>query len=137
MQDFCLTKFAVGRDGKTAYKRLKGKSAEVQVLSFANGMLWKRRRAAGPLGKLTCMRDDGVYLGIKATTGEVFVVNWNGVWLARTFRRKTATERWERTNLEIIVAVLWRMNEDDAQIDGERLKGEVGMMDKGYKEKQK
>ena len=77
------------------------------------------------------MRDDGVYLGIKATTGEVFVVNRNGVWLARTFRRKTARERWERTNLEMIVAVLWRMNDDDAKKKkGKRLFGEVVNMEK-------
>ena len=37
----------------------------------------------------------GVYLGTKATMGEVIVGNWNGVWLRRTFWRKTARERWE------------------------------------------
>ena len=39
-------------------------------------------------------------------------------------------ERWERSNLETIVAVPWRENEDDAKIDGERPKGEVVMVDK-------
>ena len=52
---------------------------KVQCVSFAKGMSWKRRRAGRPLGKLTCMWDDGVYLVIKATTGEVIVVNRNGV----------------------------------------------------------
>ena len=42
-------------------------------------------------------------------------------------RGKTATERWERSNLEMIVAVPWRKNEDDAKMDGERLEGEVVM----------
>ena len=64
----------------------EGKSAKVQGMSFANGLLWKRRRAGGPLGKLTCMRDHGVNLSIKATTGEVIMVNRNGVWLATTVR---------------------------------------------------
>ena len=62
--------------------RLKGKSLE--------GILWKRRRAGGALGKLTCMWEDGVYLGIKANTGEVTVENRKGVWLTRTVRRQTA-----------------------------------------------
>ena len=57
-----LRRFAVGRDGKTAYERLEVKSAKVQGLSFADGILWKRRRAGGQL------HVDGVYLGVKATT---------------------------------------------------------------------
>ena len=32
------------------------------------------------------------------------------------------------------MAAPWRKNEDDAMMDGERLKGEVMMMDKDYKE---
>ena len=67
------TRFEVGRDGKTAYERLKGKSAKVQDMAFAEGILWKRKRAGGPLGKLTCMWEDGIYLGIKATTAEIIV----------------------------------------------------------------
>ena len=39
---------------------------------------------------------------------------------------KTARERWERSP--------WRKNEDDAKMDGERLKEEGVMMEKDYKE---
>ena len=39
----------------------------------AEGMVWKRKRAEGPFGKLTCMLKDGVYLGVKTTTGEIIV----------------------------------------------------------------
>ena len=114
---FLLMRFEVGRDGKTAYERLKGKSAKVQGMAFAEGILWKRKRAGGPLGKLTCMWEDGIYLGVKATTAEVIVGNRNGVWLTR------------------VVAVPWRKNEDDPKMDGERLKSEVIVMDKEFKEK--
>ena len=74
-------------------------------------------------------------LGIKETTGEVIAGSQNGGWLTRTVWRKTARERWERSNVEMIVAVPWRKNEDDAKMDGERQKGEVVMMDNDYKEK--
>ena len=46
-----------------------------------------------------------------------------------------AKERWDRSNLEMVVAVPWRKNEDDPKMDGERLKSEVIVMDKEYKEK--
>ena len=78
------------------------------------------------------MWEDGLCLGIKATTVELVVVNQNGLWLTRTVPKKTARERWERRNLEMIVAAPWRKNEDDAMMDGERLKREVMMMDKDY-----
>ena len=61
--------------------------------------------------------------------------NRNGVWLTRTVRRKPAKERWDRSNLEMVVAVPWRKNEDDPKMDGERLESEVIVMDKEYKEK--
>ena len=47
-QAILLTRFRVGRDGKTTYERLRGKSAKVQGVSFAEV----------PLGKLTCLLED-------------------------------------------------------------------------------
>eukprot|EP00974_Lingulodinium_polyedra_P004404 411738-Lingulodinium_polyedra.AAC.1 len=60
----------VGHDGKTAYERCKGKSAKVQGVEFGEGVRWKRRPVGGGLGKLRSMWDDGVFLGVKRTTGE-------------------------------------------------------------------
>ena len=61
------------------------------------------------------------------------MVNKNGVRLTRTVR-KTARESWQQSNLEMIVAIPGRKNEDDEKI-GERLKGEVVMRDKHCDEK--
>ena len=65
----------------------------------------------------------------KRLTGEITVGDLNGVWLTRTVRRKTTAERWEQSNLEMMVAVPWRKNEDDEQMAGERFKREVVLMD--------
>ena len=62
---FLSTRFEVGRDGKTANERLKVKSAKVQGISFAEDVF----RVGAPLGKSTCMWEDGVFLGIEETTG--------------------------------------------------------------------
>ena len=45
------------------------KNATIQGFEFGEGVLWERRREGGPLGKLTCMREDGVFLGVKGTPG--------------------------------------------------------------------
>ena len=86
---------------------------------FAETILWQRRIAERPLGKLTCMREDGVYFGVKAVT--------------RTVRRKLEKQRWVRDNLSMIVGVPGRENEDDpwrepqgrSGGDGERLHGKI------------
>ena len=90
-----VDEFDDGRDGKTAHARLKGKSAKVQGLSFAEGILWKRRLPGGPFGQLTFMRVYGVYLGIQATTGEVIAGIGRGVWLTRTVWRKTTKRKMD------------------------------------------
>ena len=70
--------------------------------------------AGRPHGKLTCMWQDGVFLGFLATLKEgIMVQNRHGVGPTRTVWRKTARARWERSNLEIIVVVPWRKNEDE------------------------
>ena len=52
-------------------------------------MLWKRRPIAGALGKLTCLWDDGVYLGIKSTTGELIIGTVKGILEDRDAAEKT------------------------------------------------
>lgn len=53
----------VGHDGKTPYERTKGKVAKIVGVEFMEGMLWSRRPVGGALGKLSCLWEDGVFLG--------------------------------------------------------------------------
>ena len=39
------------------------------------------------------MWEDGIFLGVKGTTGEIIVGDKKGVWRTRTVRRKTVEER--------------------------------------------
>ena len=133
---FLLTRFEVGRDGEDRVRETEGQISR----STMHGILLNESCGKGSeledrSGKLTCMWEDGIYLGVKATTAEVIVGNRNGVWLTRTVRRKPAKERCDRITLEMVVAVPSRKNEDDPKMDGERLKSEVIVMDKEYKEK--
>ena len=131
-----MTRGEVGKDGKTApaYERLKGKKAKVQGLEFGEGVLWKRRPEGGPLGKLTCMWNDGIFLGVKGSTGELIVGDERGVWRTRTVRRKPESERWRRENIKMIAGVPWRLSEEDQNADGEGMRLDVTVMDKEYRE---
>jgi hypothetical protein len=72
-----LNRGEVGADGKTAHERCKGKRGRLYGVEFGEGILWRRRPIAGALGKLTCLWEDGILLGVKANTGE-FIVGGKG-----------------------------------------------------------
>ena len=129
-----LTRAEVGADGKTAYESSRGKTARLTGVEFGEGVLWKRRREVGPLGKLTCMWEDGIFLGVKGSTGEMIIGDERGVWRTRTIRRKPEGERWSRKNLDKIGGVPWKMTKA-GDGDGEELKTEVTIMDKEYRER--
>ena len=82
------------------------------------------------MGKLSCMWEDGIFLGVKGTTGELIVGKKAGVWRTRTVRRKVLSERWDRGNLEMVGGLPWSTDGD-----GEDMKTEVVVMDKDYKER--
>ena len=103
-------------------------------MEFGEGVWWKRRREGGPLGKLTSMWENGVFWGVKGTTGEIIVGDERGVWATRTVRRKPEEERWQRENLERIVGVPWRKSEEE-EGDGEGMRTDVRVMDKDYRER--
>ena len=103
----------------------------VPGMEFGEGAMWKRRRHVRPLGKLSCMWEDRIYLGVKGTTGEMIFGDKKGVWRTRTVRRKTLGERWAMDNFEMVGGVPWQMGD----VDGEDLKLEVTIMDKDYRER--
>lgn len=131
---YLLTRAEVGKDGRTAYERLKGKKARLQGHEFAEAVYWKRRPEGGPLGKLTCLWNEGVYLGVKPTTGELIIGDERGVWRTRTTRRRCESERWAQENVKKIAGVPWKTHPDDSNADGEDLKMDVTVMDAQYRE---
>ena len=126
-----LTRFQVGSDGKTAYERVKGKPARVQGFEFGEGVLWKRKRGGGPLGKLTCMWEDGVFLGVKGSTAELIVGDRRGIFLTRTMRRKPEEERWSADNLELVSGIPWRTGPEEEGY-GEAMRLDLETLDKDY-----
>ena len=77
------------------------------------------------MGKLTRLWNDGVYLGVKGSTGEIIVGDQNGVWKTRTVQRKPQEDRWRKENVQMIVGVPWKTSKEDPSADGELLSGKV------------
>ena len=73
------------------------------------------------MGKLSCLWEDGVYLGLKATTGEIIIGTERGAWRTRTVQRKTIEERWNKDNCVNVGGVPWRTHDEDPKVDGEKI----------------
>jgi hypothetical protein len=116
-----LNRFEVSQDGKTAYERLKGKSARTLGIEFGESILWKRRAVGGALAKATCLWEDGIFLGVRGASGEIIVGDEKGVWKTRSVQRKSPSERWAEGALEVIRHVPWRVSDEDPNMDGEKL----------------
>ena len=116
-----LNRFEVGHDGKTAFERNKGKKAKTLGIEFGEAVLWKRRPTGGALGKLSCMWEDGVYLGIRGSSGELVVSDSKGVWRTRTVQRKPIEERWREDGHEMIKKVPWTDDENPQAEEAEKI----------------
>ena len=119
---FLLNRGEVGHDGKTAYERCKAKRGKLPGLEFGEKVLWRRKPVGNHLAKLTSLWEDGIFLGVKGSSGEFIVGNKLGVWKTRTMRRRPAEERWNVENLELVGGVPWKASEEDKE---DVLRGEV------------
>ena len=119
---YLLNRLEVGKDGKTAYERNKGKHAKVQGVEFGEAILWKRRPVGGALGKLAIMWKDGIFLGVKGTTNEIIIGSGEGIYRTRTILRKPVDERWREDLVKKVQGVPWKKSENDPQVDGESMK---------------
>jgi hypothetical protein len=63
----CTTKFLVGKDGMTAYRRLKGKACREEHLEFGEYIMYKTRK--GQVGKYAPQWRDAIWLGKRLGTG--------------------------------------------------------------------
>ena len=116
-----LNRLEISKDGKTSYERLKGKRAKVLGIEFGEKVLWRRRPIGNALGKLSCMWEDGIYLGVKGTTGEIIVGTTKGIWRTRTLQRRPIEDRWSADAMAMVGGVPWRTSEEDPKMDGEKL----------------
>ena len=122
---FLINRGEVGHDGKTPYERCKDKRGKLIGLAFGEKILWRRRPVGGNLSKLTCLWEDGIFLGVKGSSGEYIVGDGSGVWKTRTLMMRPLEERWDKGALGLVGGVPWRVNDDDPKADGEAMKMDI------------
>ena len=101
-----LTRFAIGADGQTAFKRQRGKDYVGETACFGEAICYRV-----PLRIQTKMEPrweaDGVFLGKLDLSDEVIVGTPKGIETTRSFRRMTEDRQWNPETLRMFVGVPW------------------------------
>ena len=115
---YLINRREVGKDGKTAYERNKGKKGLVMAVEFGEKLLWKVRPKS-KMEKLNPRWEYGVFVGIRKVSGEVWVATREGLHAVRSVRRIPEEERWKPENKDWVRHVPWNKSGDDPDADGE------------------
>ena len=103
-----ISRYQRGRDGMTAYRRLKGREFAKSVTEFGE-CVWYLRNKTSRKGKLESNWESGVFLGIREESNEILVGTPQGVVKARTFRRKGSDEdRWNKEEILAVKGLPWQ-----------------------------
>ena len=115
---YLLNRLEVGKDGKTAYERVRGKKGRVLGVEFGEKLLWKVRPKER-LEKIQPRWEYGIFVGVKRKGGEVWVATKEGGMKAvRSVRRIPVEERWGEDCLDWVKNVPWNRG-DGGETDGE------------------
>ena len=94
-------RFAVGRDGKTAYERNEGRRAVLPLAQFSERIWWMLLQ---PSNRRPCPLhsrfEQGRYLGPMGGSNTVFIGTTSGVVKARTIKWLPPGERWTGSLLD-------------------------------------
>lgn len=67
-----MNRSEVGKDGKTAYERVRGKKATVLGVEFGEKLLYKVK-VKKKLEKINTRWEFGIFVGVRRRSGEVWV----------------------------------------------------------------
>ena len=111
-QGFVYNRFQTGHDGKTPYSRIRGKMYDKALCEFGECVHYKiPKRLIGPeLNKWDERWGEGVFLGVRPISNEVFIGTSEGVIKCRAIRRRVVADRWNPELLNSVRGVPWDLN---------------------------
>ena len=92
----CYSRYAVGRDGRTAYERLRGRSCKAIVVPMGEKVSYKQLGDGGDRkNKAETEWFQGVWLGSATSSSETLIGTTKGVVKASSIKRFGISERWD------------------------------------------
>ena len=111
-----ITRYRVGKDGRTAYCRIKGKNPSNKVVPLGEKVLYMPLKSAGKKNKLAVKFKYGVFVGVHPRTSEALVANEHGTFRARTVKRLTEDKRWDVASLRLVKGVPWDLVSEEKTV---------------------
>ena len=95
-----LTRYAVGKDGRTAWELWRGKPWRGVMVELEE-QIWFMPVRSGERhrNKFEGRWEEGAFVGVVERTGEIRVMTESGVLRTRSIRRKPAASRWDAAML--------------------------------------
>ena len=115
---YLLNRLHVGKDGKTAYERVKGKKSTVLGLEFGEKVLYKQKSEA-KAAKIRSSWDYGIFVGVRPKSGEVWIATTAATFPVRSVRRLPPDQRWSIDSVRWPRRTLWNRYKDDSAADGD------------------
>ena len=104
-----INRYLVGKDGKTAYERQRGKTSKMLGFEFGEMVHFRRIPTQNRLGKLDSLWQKGVFIGYRAQSGEYMVGSSDGAYKTRTIRRLPESQRWDKNEIEGLPWTPWKI----------------------------
>ena len=101
-----MNRLEVGKDGKVAYDRAKGKKPIVLGVEFGEKLLYKVKPTV-KVEKIKSRWEVGIFVGVRRRSGEVWVAVKGKVLSARSVRRIPVEHRWGEDCLPWVDRVPW------------------------------
>ena len=92
----CYSRYAVGRDGRTTYERLGGRTCKAIVVPMREKVWYKRLRAGERQNKAETEWFEGIWLGPATGSSETRIGTEKGVVGASTIKRQVEPQRWDK-----------------------------------------
>jgi hypothetical protein len=115
---YLVNRLEVGKDGKTAWERSRGKSASVMGVEFGEKVMFKKK-AKDKNAKIEARWEKGIFVGARSCSGEFFLATSLGVRKCRSIRRLPLQERWGPDCLSWVKNVPWHLYRGDLLADGD------------------
>jgi len=96
-----VSRFLVGRDGRTAHERRRGRKCNVPVVRFGELVWYKQMRESKERkDKFESEWFEGIWLGHSRASNEILIGTADGVVRAYTVQRKVEGEQWSASDIE-------------------------------------
>ena len=119
---YLMNRLEVGKDGKTAYERTKGKKPTVLGIEFGEKVLYKIKPSQ-KMEKINARWDYGIFVGVRRRSGELWIAAQDQIFSVRSVRRIAVEQRWSRDCVEWVSRVPWNKYKDAMDADGDLPEG--------------